>query len=170
MTTALLLIALLSLFAPSVAFNAHETPIALRYRHVSADYLRLRGGGTAPALSDAAPMASVMAVHGLCLGACSLYVKSPLGVGAAAALVASAGLTISGNFPAYMAGVHIALLLQGGSAGLYGFQAARAGLAHLQGAKMCGLSEKLLPYAAMSMGSAAALSGLSRFKPKKKKV
>ena len=148
---------LLALFAsvPTAAFRAAPT---IRVDATASVIARLRGGGTAPRFSDAAPMAGVMAVHGLCLGACGLYVKSSFGMGAAAALVASAGLTVSGNFPAYMAGVHIALLLQAGSAGVFGIQALRCP------------TEKLLPLAAMSVGSAAALGGLKQFKPKKAKA
>ena len=109
-----------------------------------------------------------MAVHGLCLGACAMKVSSSIGIGVAVALVASAGLTVSQNFPAYMAGVHLALLLQAGSAGMFGVQAARAGLAQVQGAKMCSLTEKLLPYAVMCSSSIVGLGGLKKFKPKKK--
>ena len=146
--------------------GAGREALTLRVGTTNSVVSRLRGGGTAPGFSEAAPMAGVMAIHGLCLGACGLYVKSTFGMGAAAALVASAGLTVSGNFPAYMAGVHIALLLQAGSAGVFGVQAAR----QLQGATMCSITEKLLPYAAMSVGSAAALGGLKQFKPKKVKA
>jgi hypothetical protein len=131
-------------------------------------YALLRGGASAPKFSDAAPMASVMTVHALCLGACAMKVSSSIGMGVAVALVASAGLTVSQNFPAYMAGVHLALLLQAGSAGVFGVQAARAGLAQVQGAKMCSLTEKLLPYAAMTASSIVGLGGLKKFKPKKK--
>lgn len=129
----------------------------------------LRGGGTAPSAAAAAPLASAMALHGLCLGAAGYYAQDTLGLGAAALLVASAGLSISGNFPAYMTGVHVALLLQAGSAGVFGVQAARAGLASLQGAKMCGVAGKLLPYAVASVSSVAALGAMSKLKPKKAK-
>jgi len=69
-----------------------------------------------------------------------------------------------------MAGVHCALLLQASSAALFGVQACRAGLAQLQGANMCGMADKLLPYAAMSVGSVAVLSAMKKFKPAKKKA
>ena len=129
--------------------------------------IALRGGGTAPAFADAAPMAGVMALHGLCMAGCGFYAKDVLGMSAAALLVASASLSVSGNFPAYMTGVHIALLLQAGSAGLFGVQAARAGLAQLQGAKMCSVSGKVLPYAVMSASSIGALGAMKKSKPKK---
>ena len=98
---------------------------------------------------------------------CGFYAKDVLGMSAAALLVASASLSVSGNFPAYMTGVHIALLLQAGSAGLFGVQAARAGLAQLQGAKMCSVSGKVLPYAVMSASSIGALGAMKKSKPKK---
>ena len=130
----------------------------------------LRGGGTAPAFADAAPMVSAMALHGFFLGGCGSYVNSVFGMSAAAIIVASAGLSVSGNFPAYMTGVHIALLLQAGSAATFGVQAARAGIAQLQGAKMCGICGKLVPYAAMSASSVCALGAMKKLKPKKATV
>jgi hypothetical protein len=172
---------LLLVVAPSAAFRTNEAP-SVRHedtmsarniecvQHMPLAALRFRGGRTAPSFAAAAPMAGVMAAHGVCLGACGLYVKSSLGMGAAAALLASAGLSVSGSFPAYMAGVHLALLLQAGTASFFGVQTARCALAQLQGAKMCAVAENLLPYAAMSIGSVAALGGLSKFKPKKAKA
>lgn len=142
-----------------IILTASEPPRALM--RVTA----LRGGGSAPKPADAAGLASAVALHGLCLAGCGYAAGSSLGMGAAAALLASAGLTVSGNFPAYMAGVHVALLLQAGSAGVFGVQAARAGLARLQ--SMNGLADKLLPYTAMSLSSAIVLGKMKQLKPKK---
>lgn len=148
--------------------GALRTGTAARQLPTAADRLiALRGGRHAPKFSDALPMASTMALHGLLIGGFGYQANSALGVGAAVLLVTSAALSVSANFPAYMAGVHLALLLQAGSAVTFGAQAARATLAQLQGAKMCGASAKLLPYTVMSASSIGALGAMRRFKPKK---
>ena len=112
-------------------------------------------------------MATAMAMHGLLLATAGYYTSSVFGLGAGAAIVACAGLSVSGSFPAYMAGVHFALLLEGGSAALFGVQAARCGLASLQGAKYCASASNGLIKAAMGASSVAALDAMKRFKPKK---
>ena len=113
-------------------------------------------------------MASVMAIHGLFLAGSGCYINSALGMGAGFGLVGCAGLSASGSFSAYMTGVHLALLLQGGTAATFGVQACRASIAQVQGAKMCSSVACLLPYVAMSVSSVAALNAMKRFKPKKK--
>ena len=148
---------------PAMRLPSDVTPAPTRL-------LSLRGGGTAPKASDVAPLASAVALHGLCLVGCGFYAQSSLGKTLGAALVASAPLVVSQNFPAYMVGVHVALLLQVGSAGAFGVQAARAGLAQLQGAKMCSVAGKLLPYAVMSASSVGTFGAMSKLKPKKKKA
>ena len=115
-------------------------------------------------------MASAIALHGLCLAGCGYQVQSTFGMGAASFLLLSAGLSVSGNFPAYMAGVHIALLLQAGCTAAFSVQAAKCGLAQLQGAKMCGTAARLVPYSVMSASSFGVLGAMQRFKPKKKKL
>ena len=122
--------------------------------------LALRGGATAPSFSEAVPFAGAVALHGLCLAGCGYQAQSTLGMGAAVLLAASAGLSVSGNFPAYMAGVHIALLLQAGSAATFGVQAVRFGLAQT--------GAKFLPYAVMASSSVGALMAEQKLKPKKK--
>jgi len=123
---------------------------------------RLRGGGKPPAraikrapeIKQAAPIASVMAVHGVILSRC--YAGSTFGMAFAATLVTCAGLSMSGSYPAYMAGVHVALLLQAGSVGVCGVQAIRA--LQSPNAPLC---------AAASVASVAALCAMKRFKPKR---
>ena len=153
---------------PAVPLNAPR--MNLPRPATDSKLLALRGGGTAPSFADAAPMATVMALHGAALGVCAYYSQSTFGAASAAILVASAGMAVSSNFPAYMTGVHIALLLQVGSAGVFGVQAARCGLAQLQGAKMCAMANALPVYSVMSAGSVATLGAMKKFKPKKKVV
>lgn len=144
--------------------NVRATPALTASRVI---VLRGGAGGTAPAFSDAAPMASAIALHSLCLAGCGYGVKSRFGMGAAALLFASAGLTASGNFPAYMAGVHVALLLQAGAAATFTVQTLKCSLAQLQGAKMCSTAAKLVPYAVMSASSVGVLGAMQKLKPKK---
>ena len=76
------------------------------------------------------------------------------------ALAASRAASVSGNFPAYMTGVHVALLLQAGSSAAFGVQALRS-------LGDAALAEKRLLLVAMSSSGVAALSAMRKFKPKK---
>ena len=123
--------------------------------------IKLRGGGkTAPSAAAAAPMATAMATHAALLAGCGYFANSPMGMGLGIALAASAAASVSGNFPAYMTGVHVALLLQAGSSAAFGVQALRS-------LGDAALAEKRLLLVAMSSSGVAALSAMRKFKPKK---
>jgi hypothetical protein len=159
MTGGLVVIAALTATA-----SAAERPLLTRNSLTgsASKALILRGGGSAPSPRQAAPLATAVAANAALLAGYATYAQSPFGMGAAIVLAASAAASASGNFGAYMAGVHVALLLQAGSVGAFSFNAARLAL-------QSGASQRLAVNMAMSSGSVAALGAMMRFKPKKKK-
>ena len=76
----------------------------------------LRGGAVtstkaAPTFTSAAPSAAIMAANGALIGATEVLVNGR-GAGVGAILFACAGATVSGNYKAYMIGVHAGLAIQ----------------------------------------------------------
>lgn len=125
----------------------------------------LRGGAAAsaavakrvpPSLPEVLPSAAVMAAHGLMLAGCGMAGAGPIGTATGLTMLTCAGLTCAGSMPAYMVGVHVALLVQLVSASGFAVQAARS---------------SLVPpvWSAMSVSSAAAFGAMYKLKPKKEK-
>lgn len=160
------LLALLS----CAAHTSVQSPTLVNLRKAPPAVLTLRGGkapppakSLAPGFAAAVPVASAMAAHGAFLAGCGSYLGGNQGtvLGLALPIVACAGLSVSGNFPAYMAGVHIALLMQAGAVATFGVKACRAALQQN--------SNTALVYCAMSAGSLAALYAEKKLKPPKNK-
>ena len=123
-------------------------------------------------LPNAAPVAAVLATHGLFLGGCGAFGAAMsawtamhslyMGAGGGAALVVSGLLSIGGTKKLYMIGVHVGLLLQLLFTGVFALQAY----------KSYGVPEKadrFLLFVVMGTGSAVALVMMRLLKPKPKK-
>ena len=82
----------------------------------------------APQLKEAGPVVAVMAAHGLLLIGCGACGTGVVGTATGLTMVTCAGLTATGSYAAYMAGVHVALLVQLVSTGAFAVQATRATL------------------------------------------
>ena len=123
---------------------------------------------------NAAPVAGVLAGHGLFLAGCGLYGAAAsgwapqvmhsayAGLGSCAALCISSALSISGTKRLYMIGVHIGLLLQMVFTGVFALQSYKA---YGDPAK----ADRLPLFMLMTAGSAASLGLMFLLKPKKKK-
>lgn len=124
-------------------------------------------------LPNAAPVARVLAGHGLFLAACGAYGAAKSGWTAMHSLYAGAGggvllalcglLSVGGTKKKYMIGVHVGLLLQLVFTGVFTLQSFRS----------FGVPEKAdrFPlFVVMGAGSAAALVLMRVLKPEKKKA
>eukprot|EP00326_Haptolina_ericina_P015573 CAMPEP_0181195378 /NCGR_PEP_ID=MMETSP1096-20121128/14853_1 /TAXON_ID=156174 ORGANISM="Chrysochromulina ericina, Strain CCMP281" /NCGR_SAMPLE_ID=MMETSP1096 /ASSEMBLY_ACC=CAM_ASM_000453 /LENGTH=130 /DNA_ID=CAMNT_0023284973 /DNA_START=14 /DNA_END=406 /DNA_ORIENTATION=- len=122
---------------------------------------------------NAAPVAGVLAGHGILLAACGVYGSyssnwapkamhsAYAGLGGCAILLLSAGMSVGGTRKLYMIGVHVGLLFQLMFTGVFGLQAFRS----------YGVAEKAdrFPlFCVMGIGSLVALGAMRYFKPKTK--
>ena len=116
----------------------------------------------------------VLLLHALFLAGCGYYGAAShdfapkamhslySGAGGGGVLLLCAIMSVSGSYKAYMIGVHIGLILQLTFTGVFAVQSYRS----------FGVPEKAdrhYLFVLMAAGSAAALYGMMKFKPKKEK-